>query len=245
MKAKFLKIIALTMAIAMLALCMAGCGGNQGSPASSGTSGSTQPPAAITDSNGTDEEITITFWHTYGDSEEAQFLNVVMPLWEAAHPNIKVEAIRQDSSQYHSSDEHVWFVESRKSRDNPYRDYYIWRNGKGEKEPNNWSSFFTQSAWSYDQDTDQWYLHLFSEKQPDLNWENPRLREDVYAMMNRWFDKGVDGFRMDVISLLAKAPGLPDGEGDGYVFSDQYFAFQPKLHDYLREMRRECFDDPP
>ena len=142
----------------------------------------------------------------------------------------------------HSSDEHAWFVESRKSRDNPYRDYYIWRDGKNGREPNNWSSFFTPSAWSYDEKTGQWYLHLFSEKQPDLNWENPKLREAVYAMMNRWFDRGVDGFRMDVISLIAKAPGLPDGQGDGYVFAPEQFAFQPKLHEYLREMRRRCFD---
>lgn len=98
----------------------------------------------------------------------------------------------------HSSDENAWFVESRKSKDNPYRDYYIWRDGRGGKEPNNWSSFFTPSAWSYDAATEQWYLHLFGEKQPDLNWENPKLREEVYAMINWWFDKGVDGFRMDV-----------------------------------------------
>ena len=142
----------------------------------------------------------------------------------------------------HSSDEHPWFVESRKSKDNPYRDYYIWRDGKDGKEPNNWSSFFTPSAWSYDETTDQWYLHLFSEKQPDLNWENPAVRNGVYDMMNRWFDKGVDGFRMDVISIIAKAPGLPDGAGEGYVFSDEHFAFRPKLHDYLREMRAKCFD---
>lgn len=90
--------------------------------------------------------------------------------------------------------------------------------------------------------TGQWYLHLFSEKQPDLNWENPKLLEAAYAMMNRWFDRGVDGFRMDVISLIAKAPGLPDGQGDGYVFAPEQFAFQPKLHEYLREMRRRCFD---
>lgn len=142
----------------------------------------------------------------------------------------------------HSSDEHAWFVESRKSRDNPYRDYYIWRDGKDGKEPNNWASFFTPSAWSYDEPSGQWYLHLFSEKQPDLNWENPKLREEVYAMINRWLDRGVDGFRMDVISALAKAPGLPDGKGEGYVFTPEYFAFQPRLHDYLREMRRRCFD---
>ena len=146
----------------------------------------------------------------------------------------------------HSSDEHRWFVESRSSRESPYRDYYIWRDGKDGREPNNWASFFTPSAWSYDEGTDQWYLHLFSEKQPDLNWENPSVREEVYSMMSRWFDRGVDGFRMDVISVLAKAPGLPDGKGTpgtgGYVFSSEHFAFQPKLHEYLREMRRRCFD---
>lgn len=141
----------------------------------------------------------------------------------------------------HSSDEHAWFVESRKAKDNPYRDYYIWRDGKDGREPNNWASFFTPSAWSYDDETGQWYLHLFSEKQPDLNWENPKLREEVYAMINRWLDRGVDGFRMDVISVLAKDPALPDGEGEGYVFSPEYFAFQPKLHNYLREMREKCF----
>ena len=145
----------------------------------------------------------------------------------------------------HSSDEHAWFEESRKSRDNPYRDFYIWRDGKDGAEPNNWASFFTPSAWKYDEQTDQWYLHLFSEKQPDLNWKNPAVRAEVYAMMNRWFDRGVDGFRMDVINLIAKADGLPDGTGtpspEGYVFAPEHFADQPEAHDYLREMRRVCF----
>ena len=142
----------------------------------------------------------------------------------------------------HTSDEHPWFLEARTAKDSPYRDYYIWRDGKDGREPNNWASFFTPSAWSYDETTAQWYLHLFSEKQPDLNWENPELRQEIYGMMNRWLDRGVDGFRMDVISLLAKDPQLPDGTGSGYVFSPEYFAFQPRLHDYLREMRRACFD---
>ena len=142
----------------------------------------------------------------------------------------------------HTSDEHPWFLEARTAKDSPYRDYYIWRDGKDGREPNNWASFFTPSAWTYDETTAQWYLHLFSEKQPDLNWENPKLRQEIYGMMNRWLDRGVDGFRMDVISLLAKHPQLPDGKGSGYVFSPEYFAFQPRLHDYLREMRRECFD---
>ena len=142
----------------------------------------------------------------------------------------------------HTSDEHPWFLEARTAKDSPYRDYYIWRDGKDGREPNNWASFFTPSAWSYDETTAQWYLHLFSEKQPDLNWENPELRQEIYGMMNRWLDRGADGFRMDVISLLAKHPQLPDGKGSGYVFSPEYFAFQPRLHDYLREMRRACFD---
>lgn len=144
----------------------------------------------------------------------------------------------------HSSDEHAWFVESRKSKDNSYRDYYIWRDSKDGKEPNNWASFFTPSAWTLDETTGQYYLHLFSEKQPDLNWENPSMREQIYQMINRWLDMGIDGFRMDVISMLAKAPGLPDGRNDRgtrYVFTPEYFAFQPRLHDHLREMRSRCF----
>lgn len=110
----------------------------------------------------------------------------------------------------HTSDEHPWFVESRKSVDNPYRDYYIWREGKDGKFPNNWGSCFTGSAWEFDERTQMYYLHLFSKKQPDLNWENPKVREEVFRMMNWWLDKGVDGFRMDVLSLLSKEPGLPD-----------------------------------
>lgn len=143
----------------------------------------------------------------------------------------------------HTSDEHRWFTEARKSRDNPYRDYYIWRDGRNGREPNNWVSFFAPSAWHYDEGSGQWYLHLFADKQPDLNWENPRMRREIYDMINRWFDKGVDGFRMDAISFLAKEPGLPSGSGEGrYVFSPEHYTFQPRLHDYLREMRRECFD---
>lgn len=143
----------------------------------------------------------------------------------------------------HSSDEHPWFIESRKGTDSPYRDYYIWRDGKDGREPNNWASFFIPSAWSYDAGSGQWYLHLFSEKQPDLNWENPSLRSEIYSMINRWLDKGVDGFRMDVITCIAKHPDLPDGVGEPYAFSPEYFAFQPRLHDHLREMRQACFEN--
>lgn len=146
----------------------------------------------------------------------------------------------------HTSDEHAWFVESRKSKDNPYRDFYIWRKGKNGREPNNWASFFTPSAWKYDEITEEYYLHLFSEKQPDLNWENPKVREKIYEMINWWLDKGVDGFRMDVINLIAKKEGLPDGSGEktisGYTFSPEHFANQMKLDDYLKEMRIKCFD---
>ncbi len=145
----------------------------------------------------------------------------------------------------HSSDEHAWFRESRQSKDNPYRDYYIWRDGKDGGTPNNWASFFAPSAWKFDEATGQYYLHLFSEKQPDLNWENPILREEVYAMVNRWFDKGVDGFRMDVINCIAKDEGLPDGSGgknaEGYVLAFEHFANRPKLYDYIRELRQNCY----
>jgi len=145
----------------------------------------------------------------------------------------------------HSSDEHQWFIESRKSKDNPYRDYYIWREGKQKKEPNNWASFFTPSAWKFDESTGEYYLHLFSEKQPDLNWENEKVREEIFRMINNWLDLGVDGFRMDVINLVAKYPGLLDGTGDktpsGYVFSPEYFANQPMTFTYLSELYKRCF----
>lgn len=111
----------------------------------------------------------------------------------------------------HSSDEHRWFVESRKSKDNPYRDYYIWREARDGKEPNNWGSCFGGSAWEYDQTTDMYYLHMFSKKQPDLNWENPKLRQEVYDMMTWWGERGIDGFRMDVITMISKDQRFPDG----------------------------------
>jgi oligo-1,6-glucosidase len=146
----------------------------------------------------------------------------------------------------HSSDEHRWFRESRKSRDNPYRDYYIWRDprpgmkgGEPGAEPNNWGSCFGGSAWEYDEPTGQYYLHLFSKKQPDLNWDNPRVRDEVFSMMRWWLEKGVDGFRMDVISLISKPEGFPDGvpSGTGYA-SWEGCATGPHLHEYLREMNR-------
>lgn len=141
----------------------------------------------------------------------------------------------------HTSDEHAWFVESKKSKDNPYRDYYIWREGKDGKEPNNWGSVFNGSAWVYDETTDMYYLHMFSKKQPDLNWDNPKVREEVFSMMNWWCEKGIDGFRMDVISMISKAEGLPDGKVYGGLYGDAspYVQNGPHVHEYLQEMNKE------
>lgn len=145
----------------------------------------------------------------------------------------------------HTSDEHAWFSESRSSRDNPKRDFYIWRDGKDGREPNNWASFFTPSAWKYDEQTGQYYLHLFSEKQPDLNWKNQTVRDELYRMMNWWVERGVDGFRLDVINLIEKAQGLPDSDREptmsGYCFDEGMFANLPGVHDYLREMNSRVF----
>lgn len=139
----------------------------------------------------------------------------------------------------HTSDEHAWFAKSRKSKDNPYRDYYIWREGKEGGPPNNWGSFFSGSAWQYDEPTGMYYLHLFSKKQPDLNWDNPNVREEVYSMMDWWCRKGIDGFRMDVISLISKRPGLPDGiVPSGAFYADCGCANGPHVHEYLQEMNR-------
>ena len=141
----------------------------------------------------------------------------------------------------HSSDEHAWFVESRKSKDNPYRNYYIWKDAKDGKEPNNWGACFGGSAWEYDSLTDQYYLHLFSKKQPDLNWENPKLRQSIYDIMKWWCDKGIDGFRMDVINLISKVQSYPDGEvHDGlYGSFGPYCTCGPRNHEFLQEMNRE------
>ncbi|CAM4036430.1 oligo-1,6-glucosidase [Bacillus manliponensis] len=141
----------------------------------------------------------------------------------------------------HTSDEHHWFIESKKSKESPYRDYYIWRSGNEGKEPNNWASCFSGSAWKYDEITDEYFLHLFSKKQPDLNWENKDVRNEIYDMMKFWLDKGVDGFRMDVINFISKEEGLPtvQTETDGYVSGHEYFMNGPKIHQYLREMHEE------
>jgi oligo-1,6-glucosidase len=148
----------------------------------------------------------------------------------------------------HTSDEHHWFVESRKSKDNPYRDYYFWRDGKpgpagpdGKPTllpPNNDPSFFSGSAWQFDPTTDQYYLHYFAVKQPDLNWDNPKVREEVYSLMRFWLDKGVDGFRMDVIPLISKNPAFPDLTPYQLKHYGDAYANGPHMHDYLQEMNR-------
>jgi oligo-1,6-glucosidase len=145
----------------------------------------------------------------------------------------------------HTSDEHPWFVESRSSTDAPKRDWYWWR-----RDPTNWESFFSGSAWQLDERTGEHYLHLFSRKQPDLNWENPEVRAAVYAMMRWWLDRGVDGFRMDVINMISKAVGpdmaLPDGvSGTGWLRGVEHYICGPRVHEFLQEMHREVFDGRP
>ncbi|KAB1437754.1 glycoside hydrolase family 13 protein [Candidatus Galacturonibacter soehngenii] len=141
----------------------------------------------------------------------------------------------------HTSDEHRWFVESSKSKDNPYRDYYIWRTSKNGKEPNNWGASFGGSAWEYDEKTDMYYLHLFSRKQPDLNWENQKVRDEVFEMMDWWCQKGIDGFRMDVISMISKVQSFPDGELNGGLYGNgsPYYINGPRVHEYLQEMNQK------
>jgi oligo-1,6-glucosidase len=146
----------------------------------------------------------------------------------------------------HTSDEHHWFVESRKSKDNPYRDYYIWRDGRTNAAepdhplpPNNYPSYFSGPAWQFDLTTNQFYLHLFAVKQPDLNWDNPKVREDVFSLMRFWLDKGVDGFRMDVIPLISKQPGLPDLTPEQLKDPSRLWANGPHRDEYLQQMNRE------
>jgi oligo-1,6-glucosidase len=144
----------------------------------------------------------------------------------------------------HTSDEHPWFVESRSSRGGPKRDWYVWRDARDGGEPNNWGSFFGGSAWAWDRSTEQYYLHLFDRKQPDLNWENPQVREAVHEVMRWWLDRGVDGFRMDVINFISKTAGLPDAAaipGQRFVSAMDEFVDGPHVHDYLAEMTREVF----
>ncbi|UZX05123.1 alpha-glucosidase [Arthrobacter sp. CDRTa11] len=152
----------------------------------------------------------------------------------------------------HTSDEHPWFVESRSGKDSPKRDWYWWRParegmepGAPGAEPNNWGSAFSGSAWEYDQASGEYYLHLFSKKQPDLNWENPEVRVAIYDMMNWWLDRGVEGFRLDVINFISKDPALPDGpRADGMLYGDggPHYISGPRIHEFLQEMHQEVFE---
>ncbi|GAB2627975.1 hypothetical protein GCM10027168_69610 [Streptomyces capparidis] len=156
----------------------------------------------------------------------------------------------------HTSDEHPWFTDSRDGGPNgPRRDWYIWRPprdgmrpGSPGAEPNNWESWFSGPAWTYDEASGEYYLHTFSRKQPDLNWDNPEVRRAVHRMMRWWLDRGVDGFRMDVINLISKDPALPDGivpEGGRYGDGTPHYVCGPRIHDYLAEMHREVLAGHP
>ncbi|CAF0767528.1 unnamed protein product [Adineta ricciae] len=149
-----------------------------------------------------------------------------------------------DLAVNHTSDEHPWFIESKKSKDNPYRNFYHWAPGKDGKSPNQWGACFGGPAWTYDIITGEYYLHTFTPKQPDLNWENPNVREEIYKIMHWWLNKGIDGFRLNVINFLSKTPGYPEGkpraEGQ-YTDGSPYFKNGPRIHDYLEEMHEKVF----
>ena len=143
----------------------------------------------------------------------------------------------------HTSDEHAWFVESR-NKDSEYRDYYIWRKGRGKngkKPPNNWTSNFVGPAWEYDEESGEWYLHLFSKKQPDLNWENPKVRQEVADICNYWFDLGVDGFRCDVITYISKQKCLPNGKVKFPIIGQEKYSVGPHYHEYMHELNQRSF----
>lgn len=159
-------------------------------------------------------------------------------LMEAHKRGIKIV---MDLVVNHTSDEHKWFVESRGSVDNPKRDYYIWKKSKNGKEPNNWGSCFSGSAWELDETTGMYYLHCFSKKQPDLNWENEKVRQEIFDMMTKWCDKGIDGFRMDVISMISKPKGMPDGQVmENSTYGEPMSVCNgPHVHEYLQEMNQK------
>lgn len=185
------------------------------------------------DDNGYDISDYRKIYQEYGTMEDYEKM-----LCEAHKRGIKV---LMDLVVNHTSDEHEWFVEGRKSIDNPYRDFYIWRNPVNGKEPNNWGSVFGGSAWEYDTETQMYYLHLFSKKQPDLNWENEKMRQEVYDMMTFWCEKGIDGFRMDVISMISKNQAFPDGKVNHGLYGDfgPYSVHGPRVHEFLQEMNQE------
>ena len=185
------------------------------------------------DDNGYDISDYRRIYEEYGTMEDYEEL-----LCEAHKRSIR---ILMDLVVNHTSDEHNWFIESRKSKDNPYRDYYIWKDPVNGKEPKNWGGAFGGSAWEYDPQTQMYYLHLFSKKQPDLNWENEKVRQEVYDMMKFWCEKGIDGFRMDVISMISKDQRFPDGEMNNGLYGDfgPYCVHGPRIHEFLQEMNQK------
>ena len=185
------------------------------------------------DDNGYDISDYRRIYEEYGTMEDYEEL-----LCEAHKRSIR---ILMDLVVNHTSDEHNWFIESRKSKDNPYRDYYIWKDPVNGKEPNNWGGAFGGSAGEYDPQTQMYYLHLFSKKQPDLNWENEKVRQEVYDMMKFWCEKGIDGFRMDVISMISKDQRFPDGEMNNGLYGDfgPYCVHGPRVHEFLQEMNQK------
>lgn len=186
--------------------------------------------------------------HYQAIMDEFGTMDTFTELLEKAHErDIK---IMMDLVVNHTSDEHEWFRESRKGGNNPYSDFYIWRDGKGDDgkiPPNNWGSAFGGSAWEYDEERGQFYLHLFSKKQPDLNWENPKVREAIYDMMTWWCEKGIDGFRMDVINFISKDWSFPDGETYGGLYGDfsPYCLNGPRIHEFLKEMHERVLRHYP
>lgn len=175
------------------------------------------------DDNGYDISNYQAIMAEFGTMEEMEEL-----IEEAKKRNIR---IIMDLVVNHTSDEHPWFIEARKNKENPYRDYYIWRDPVNGKEPNRLRSIFSGSAWQLDEKTGQYFLHLYSKRQPDLNWKNKQVRQEIYQMMNFWIDKGIGGFRMDVIDMIGKEP-------DKEITSNG-----PKLHEYLQEMNQATFGD--
>ena len=167
--------------------------------------------------------------------------------WEKMLDGLHKRGMRliMDLAMCYTSDEHPWFIESSSSNNNDKRDFYFWRDGKNGREPNNWEGQFKTPAWTFDEKTGQYYFHLFTPNQPDLNWHNPEVRKELYKIMKFWLDKGIDGFRLDVANGFLKKEGFPDAPDNGnkgkYIHYMDYYFNQPGIHGYVQEMNREVF----
>ncbi|PSQ12347.1 glucohydrolase [Halobacteriales archaeon QS_5_70_15] len=164
--------------------------------------------------------------------------------WEELLAELHARDVRliMDLVVNHTSSEHEWFRKSRR-REDGHEDYYYWRDGDPDEPPNNWKSIFGGPAWTYDETREQWYLHLFDETQPDLNWETPDVREDIKGMIRWWLEKGIDGFRMDAINFLSKAEGLPDGDPTREFVGSEHYSHGPRIHEFLGEIHGEVVSD--